>query len=132
MPSNTDTLASSLSASIASGADRLAAKADDALQDTQRLTDQAAHRINAGVEDLRAKTSGVLSQAAAQAEDLTRRGLGRAREVATQARERATAVRNVTVDHVQAEPMKALLIAAATGAAAALLLQWLSHSRRSN
>jgi F0F1-type ATP synthase membrane subunit b/b' len=129
MISNTDTLASSLSASIADGADRLATKADGALQDTQRLTNQAAHKINEGVDGLRAKTSGALSHAAAQAEELTRRGVARAREVTAQARDRASQVRDLTADRVQADPMKALLITAAAGAAAALVLQWLSHSR---
>jgi ElaB/YqjD/DUF883 family membrane-anchored ribosome-binding protein len=128
--STSDGLASNLSSSIASGADRLAAKADNALLGTQRVANQAAEKISEGVDDLRAKTSGALSHAAAQAEDLTRRGMDRAREVATQARERATAVRDSTADRVQADPMKALLIAAAAGAATALVVQWLSSSRR--
>jgi ElaB/YqjD/DUF883 family membrane-anchored ribosome-binding protein len=136
MNSNTDTLASSpsspVSSSIADGADRFAAKVDGALQDTQRLTQQAADKISAGVDDLRAKTSGALSQAAAQAEELTRRGVERAREVATQARHRATEMRDVTAERVQADPMKALLIAAAAGAATALVVQWLSHSSRNH
>lgn len=104
MNSSTDTLASSLSASIANGADRLVDHAEKSIQESQRVANQA--------------------------EDLARRGLERARLMTGQARERASALRDATATQVQAAPLKALLIAAAAGAATALVVQWLTQPRR--
>ena len=126
----TESLATSLAASISSGADRLAAKADQALQGTQDLTNGAAAKVNQGVEQLRSSIPASLSHTAAQAEELARRSLERAREVSHLARERAVELRQATASRVQADPMKAVLIAAAAGAATALLVQWLARARR--
>jgi ElaB/YqjD/DUF883 family membrane-anchored ribosome-binding protein len=130
MNTSANTLADSLSASIADGANRVALRAEDTLQDTSRVAHQTAQKLGAGAQGLRAKTANTLSDAAAQAEELARRGLDRARDVAAQAREQASHLRDVTADRVQADPMKALLMAAAAGAATALLVRWLSNSRR--
>ncbi len=103
MNSNTDTLATSLSASITDGAQRLNQHADDAKHEATRMAGQAGYLARCGLDSARALTS--------------------------QARERATALRDTTASHVQTDPMKAMLVAAAAGAAAALVVQWLAHPR---
>jgi ElaB/YqjD/DUF883 family membrane-anchored ribosome-binding protein len=111
-------------------AERLANKAEDAIQGGKRVVAASAQSLQSELDDLNDKVPAAVSRVAARAEDLTRRGIERARQTAAQARERATQVGDATVDRIKAEPVKAVLIAAAAGAATALLLQWLSHSRR--
>jgi ElaB/YqjD/DUF883 family membrane-anchored ribosome-binding protein len=66
---------------------------------------------------------------AAQAENLTRRGIERVRQTAALARDRASQVSDATVERIRADPVKAVILAAAAGAVTALLVQWLSRSR---
>lgn len=71
------------------------------------------------------------SRAAAQVEQLTRNGLDRARNVSQNVKEKALQAGDSTVGYIKDEPVKAVLIAAAAGAALALLLRALgSNSRR--
>lgn len=130
MNTNTDTLHSALDHAIATGGDRLAGSADEAQRRTQEVADSAADKLHQGVDELRTRIPETVGSAAARAEDLARRSLDRARDMANQARHRASEVRHATTERIQADPMKALLIAAAAGAATALLVRWLSHPRR--
>jgi ElaB/YqjD/DUF883 family membrane-anchored ribosome-binding protein len=120
MNTSTDTVRSNLAASLAS-------EAKDSWQGEGLVAGRAAEGSVKGMDDLRAMTSATFSQAIGQAEDLTRRGLSRARDVAKKARERAQDLRGATEERVQSDPMKALLIAAAAGAATALIVQWLAR-----
>jgi ElaB/YqjD/DUF883 family membrane-anchored ribosome-binding protein len=130
MNTNSDTLHSALDTAIANGGDRLAGSADEAQRRTQEVADSAADRLHKGVDELRTRIPESVGSAALRAEDLARRSLDRARDLANQARHRASEVRHATTERVQADPMKALLIAAAAGAATALLVRWLSQPRR--
>jgi ElaB/YqjD/DUF883 family membrane-anchored ribosome-binding protein len=69
-------------------------------------------------------------RAAEQVQDLTRRGLDRARLASDELREQAHFAGELTRDYVQEKPVKAVLIAAAAGAALALLVQGLMSRRR--
>jgi hypothetical protein len=60
-------------------AERVAHKADDALVGAKRVAANAAQSVQSGLDDLRDRVPGAMSRAAAQCEDLTRRGLDRAR-----------------------------------------------------
>jgi ElaB/YqjD/DUF883 family membrane-anchored ribosome-binding protein len=117
-------------ASLADGADHLASQVDASLQEAQNLASHAVNKLSAGVDHLRDKSASTLLHAAAQAEELAHRGLYRTREAAGAARDRAVALREVAAERVQADPMKAVLVAAAAGAATALLVQWLRQPRR--
>jgi ElaB/YqjD/DUF883 family membrane-anchored ribosome-binding protein len=110
-------------------AERVAHKTDDALVGAKRMAANAAQSVQSGIDDLRDRVPGAMSRAAAQAEDLTRRGLDRARETADVVRHRAADLGDATKHRIQDEPVKAVLIAAAVGAAATLLVQWLSRPR---
>ena len=111
--------------------DRAANKADQALQSTRRMGNDAAHAVQAGIDGLREAVPSAISRATAQAEDLTRRGLERARQASATVREQATRVSDQTVGYIKDEPVKAVLVAAAAGAIAAIVIGWMSRSRNS-
>lgn len=113
-------------------AERAASRADQALVGAKRVASEAERSMQQGIDHLRDSVPGAVSRAAAQAEDLTRRGLERARHAAEDVRHRAVDLGDATVHRIQDEPVKAVLIAAAVGAAATLLVQWLSHSSHSH
>ena len=97
--------APSLQSSKSNIADRLALSADSAIHSTQYAANKAFDRLSGGVESLRGRAGPLMERAAAKAE------AGR--------------------HYVEERPMKALLIAAATGAALAMLLSWMGRSRSS-
>lgn len=130
MNTSNETLSGSLLASIADGAQRVTAQADESLRDTHQALEHASRTMAESANAFRGNKTGALTDAAAKTEEFARRGMARAREMSTHARERATVVRDATAERVQAQPMKALLVAAAAGAATAMVVQWLSHSRR--
>lgn len=97
------------------------ALAGDMAERAAEHADDALHAVQAGVAGLRERVPEALSRATAQAEDLARRGLERVAEAGDAARWR-----------IKDEPVKAVLLAAALGAGALLLVQWLSQRRRSS
>ncbi len=126
MNSVNDLPTSNRSSSIAQGVDHLAAQVDKTLQGAEHAASKAVQQLNQGAGDLRDKAASALAQAG----DLTHRSLDRAREASAQVRERALHLKDAAAQRVQADPMKALMIAAAVGAGSALLLQWLRQPRR--
>lgn len=109
--------------------DRAANKADHALQSTMHMGSDAAQAVQNGIDGLRESVPSAISRARAQAEDLTHRGMERARQASASVREQATRVTDQTVGYIKDEPVKAVLVAAAAGAVAALLIGWLGRSR---
>jgi hypothetical protein len=71
----------------------------------------------------------LLERAAEEVNTLTQRGLHAAQDGALQLREKATHSGEVTVRYIQSDPVKAVLIAAATGAALMALVGLMSRSR---
>jgi ElaB/YqjD/DUF883 family membrane-anchored ribosome-binding protein len=110
-------------------AERLAEKADDVIRSGKRVVDNSSRALQARLDDLGESVPAAISRVAAQAEDLTRRGLDRARQATVDARDRAAQVADVTIDRIKARPVKAVMISAAAGAAATLLVMWLSRRR---
>lgn len=76
---------------------------------------------------LRDSASQALSRTTAQAEDLARRGIDKARSAAYDMRDRAMRAGDATVSRIQEEPVKAMLVAAAAGALAAMLVRWMTE-----
>ena len=107
--------------------DRAAAKADQALESTRGVANDTLDKLHNGVHDLRDKVPGTLSRAAEQIDDLAHRAAERARDTTALAREKVAAVGETAVSHVRDDPMKSLLIAAATGAAVAALIGYLTR-----
>ncbi len=92
-----------LNPSVSNVADRVAVSADKALHSTQAATNKAFGKLSSKVESLRERAGPLLDKASARAE--------------------------VAGHYVQDRPLKALLIAAAAGAALSTLLGWMSRSR---
>ena len=109
--------------------DRAANKAEQALQSGKRMGNDVANAVQSGIDGLREGVPSAISRATAQAEDLTRRGIERARQATATVRDQATRVSDQTVGYIKDEPVKAVLAAAAVGAVAALLIGWLGRSR---
>lgn len=110
-------------------ADRTAATADKALLSAQRTTAEVADQVDTGIGHLRQTVPPALSRVAAQAEDLARRGIDRAREAGDVVQRQAARAGDQTVGYIRDEPVKAVMIAAAVGALGVLLARWFTRGR---
>jgi ElaB/YqjD/DUF883 family membrane-anchored ribosome-binding protein len=89
-------------------------------------TDTITTPINAAANHI----TPLLDHAAEQANTLAQRGLHAVQDSALQLRDKAAHSGEVTVRYLQSDPVKAVLIAAATGAALMALVGLMSRSRR--
>lgn len=110
-------------------ANQATAKADEALGATRRAANSALDKLQDGVNELRADAPGALGRVAAQVDELTRRGIERARLASVDVRHRAERTGDRTVGYIKEQPVKSMLMAAATGAAVAALIGLLARSR---
>ena len=110
--------------------DHAAEKADAAIRSTQRVTNNALDGLSAGVQDARSHVSPILNRASEQAAALAQRGIDAVRTSSQQVREKAVQATDATAGYIRNDPIKAVLIAAATGAALMALVGLLSRSRR--
>ena len=95
---------------------------DKAAQDVHQSLANGAHKAINGAKP-------VMERLAKDAESIARRGLDSARDTSRQLRERAAQASDTTVKYIQDEPVKAMLIAAAAGAALVTVISLLSRSR---
>ena len=112
-------------------ADQAASKADMALKSSRRVANDALDSLESSVDTLRESVPAAFTRAAAQVEEITRRGLDRAKEASAGVRDQVYKAGDRTVGYIKDEPVKSVLIAAATGAAVALLVGWAMRSRQS-
>lgn len=110
-------------------ADQAAQSADDAIKSTQRATNEALDRLTATVQDMRHQAVPMLDRASEQVSAFAQRGVDSVRETSQNLRERAHRASETTSNYVKDEPVKSLLIAAATGAALMALASLISRSR---
>lgn len=119
----------------------------DTLSNQPRLSDPKAHAAEHGINsagplpgnalgglaavahDLHDQAAPLLARATEQAGALAQRGVDSVRDTSVRLRERAQRASDSTLDYIRAEPVKATLIAAATGAALMALVALLSRSR---
>jgi ElaB/YqjD/DUF883 family membrane-anchored ribosome-binding protein len=111
-------------------ADKAAGTAQSAIQSTQRSADSAFDALSSKVDDLRGQAAPLLNRVSSQAEAAARRGIDAVRDTSQQLREKAQRASDSAVGYVKDEPMKAMLIAAATGALLMGLVALLSRSSR--
>jgi ElaB/YqjD/DUF883 family membrane-anchored ribosome-binding protein len=130
MPANN--LSNNLADSTTHMADQAAASADSAIKTTQRATNNAFDSLAGGVQDLRNQAAPLIARASSQASDLTQRGADTVRETTQQLRERALRASDSTVNYIREEPVKSMLIAAATGAGLMALLSLMTRSNDRN
>ena len=98
-------------------ADQAAQSADSAIRSTQRVANDALNSLSNSVNNARDQAAPVISRVAGQVEDLARRTVDAARDRSQHLRETAARATDTTVGYIKDEPVKAMLIAAATGAA---------------
>lgn len=119
-------------------ADRAAANADadGAIEATRQAANNAANSaadgLSQGLETLRHDASTVLNRVSDEAALLRDRGLDALHEHQQRMRSQARQAGDRTVRYVREEPVKGLLIAAATGATLMAVLGWIGRSRRNH
>lgn len=110
-------------------ADQAAHSADNAIRSTQRLANEALDGMAGKVGELRAEAAPLLSRASEQASNMAHRGIDAMRHGSQQLRDSAEMASSRTLGFIKEEPVKAMLIAAASGAALMALLSLVSQSR---
>jgi ElaB/YqjD/DUF883 family membrane-anchored ribosome-binding protein len=108
--------------SNASAADAAKSSVEHAMQTTSGVADQALDKLSKTAQDLRDQVSPVLDRASEQASALAQRGVEAVRERSVQVRDQAMRASDGTLNYIKDEPVKAMLIAAAAGAALMALL----------
>jgi ElaB/YqjD/DUF883 family membrane-anchored ribosome-binding protein len=110
-------------------ADQAAQGADNAIKSTQRYANESLNTLSDKVQDVRDQAAPVINRVAEKAETLARRGLDAVKDTSEQLRERALRASDSTVGYIKDEPVKSILIAAATGAALMALISLMTRSR---
>ena len=111
-------------------ADNAAGTAQGAIRSTQRAADSALDRLSDKVDEVRSQAAPLLNKVSSQAEAAARRGIEAVRDTSQQLRDKAVRASDSAVAYVKDEPIKAMLIAAATGAVLMGLIALLSRSSR--
>jgi ElaB/YqjD/DUF883 family membrane-anchored ribosome-binding protein len=110
--------------------DQAAASADQAIRSPQRVANAALSGLAGSAQNLREHAAPMVDRVAERASTLAHQGVAAVRDRSHQLSESAHRVADGTRSYVRDEPVKSLLIAAATGAALMGLLAFLSGSRR--
>ena len=110
-------------------ADQAALSADHAIRSTQRVANEALDSLAGSVQDMRDQAAPLLNRANEQAVAMARRGVDAVRDTSQHLRDRAHRASEGTVTYIRGEPVKAMLIAAATGAALMALIGLMTRSR---
>lgn len=117
---------------VGAAAERAADAADSSVSATRRVANDALDHVESAIQSARANVQPAIARLATQAETLARKGLDSVKDTAYQVRDRANNLGDVTVRYVKDEPVKAVLIAAATGAALMALLSLVQNARRNS
>ena len=116
--------------SAADGAARSAQQGiDSAARSAQHGIDSTADALSNKLEEVRSQAEPLLNRVSAQAEAAARRGIDAVKDGSQQLREKALRASDSTVAYVKDEPVKAMLIAAATGAVLMGLVSLMGRSR---
>lgn len=102
---------------------------DSAARSAQHGIDSATDALSSKVENLRSQAEPLLNRVSAQAEAAARRGIDAVKDGSQQLREKALRASDSTVAYVKDEPVKAMLIAAATGAVLMGIISLMGRSR---
>src|SRR5450830_845137 len=103
--------------------------ADQAIRATQQAANGAVDSVAVSLQDLRHQTAPMLERASEQVSAMAHRGMDSVRETSHQLRVKAEHASDTTVNYIKEEPVKAVLIAAATGAALMALVSLVARSR---
>jgi ElaB/YqjD/DUF883 family membrane-anchored ribosome-binding protein len=111
--------------------DQAALQAEHAIASTRRLANEAMDGLSGSVEGLRSSAAPALSRVAEQAGAFTQSGVDAVLNGSHHLADKARQASDGTVRYIQHEPLKSVLIAAATGAALMALVS-LVAGRRNN
>lgn len=109
--------------------DQAAQTADQAIKSTQQVASDALETLTDALQDLRHQATPLAERTEAQVSAFTQRGLNSVRETSHQLRVKAEHASESTVAYIKHDPVKSVLIAAATGAALMALISLVSHNR---
>lgn len=108
--------------------DQAAQSAEPFVKSTQQIANEALEALSDAMDTLRHQAS-PLAESADQVASLAQRGLQSVRNGSHQLRVQAEHASDGTVSYIRHEPMKSVLMAAATGAALMALINLASQSR---
>jgi ElaB/YqjD/DUF883 family membrane-anchored ribosome-binding protein len=111
------------------GAADLQATAESAISSTRSYANDALDKAEDKVRELRGSVDPIVDQLASKAQKLARQSLDMAAEAKDKAAQQLSRYATVTTQYVSEQPVRSVLIAAAVGAAVALLV---SASRNRN
>jgi ElaB/YqjD/DUF883 family membrane-anchored ribosome-binding protein len=103
--------------------------ADNAIKASQKVADEALENLANAMQDLRQRATPMFERATEKVSSLTHRGVDSVRETTHQLRVKAEQASENTVSYIKHEPVKSVLIAAATGAALMALISLVARSR---
>lgn len=109
--------------------DQAAQSAEQAIATTRRMATEAMDGLAGSVESLRGSASPALGRIAEQAGALAQSGVDAVRAGSHQLADKARHAGDGTVRYIQHEPVKSMLIAAATGAALMALVNLVAARR---
>ena len=112
-----------------SAIDGAAKDADHALNSLKKDTSNAIDGFSSGLNDLSDKATPMLRNATEQASAMAHRGVDAMKEGTVNLRDTAQRLGDETVSYIKGEPVKSMLIAAATGAALMAMASLMSTSR---
>ena len=127
---NTPYTAKPLAQDASNFAEHAADSATSAIRSTQNVANAALDSLSDKVESVRDQASPLINRLSAKAEAAASRGAEVVRETSAQLREKALRAQDTTVGYIKDEPVKSMLIAAATGAALMALISLASRPSR--
>ena len=110
--------------------DQMADSTSQAIRQTQKMADQALGGLDNSVQALRDQAAPKLDEVTHRASELAQHGVQSVRDTGRHLRASAVQVSESTVQYVRDEPVKSMLIAAATGALLMALVGLLARNGR--
>lgn len=112
--------------------DQASRSADQAIRATQTAANSAVDSAAHSLQDLRQQTTPMVERASDQVSAMAHRGMESVRDTSHQLRLKVEHASDSTVGYIRHEPVKSVLIAAATGAALMALVSLVTRSRDRN
>ena len=109
-------------------ADRASASAQDAIKSTQGAVNDALNSLSGSMQDLRDDARPAIARISHQASALAQRSADAMRDGSQLVRDSARHASDRTVGYIRDEPVRSVLIAAATGAALMALVSLMARS----
>jgi len=116
----------------ASLVEQVSQSADQAIQSSQQAANDALESLTVAMQDLRHQVTPMLDRASEQMASLKHRSMDGLRETSHQLRVKAEHASESTTNYIKHEPVKSVLIAAATGADLMALVSLISRSQHRN